>query len=127
MSDPVPEPGAAFGLVSTAFGLKPKQQALILKVLWVIAVSGHIMLVCNVLERLGMPTPFAYAEDVADLRRASNMAAQLSIAAELRAQYQAWCKADYPTRSTLENSIEKLQVEYARYAHERYPQPMCAP
>ena len=47
--------------------------------------------------------------------------------AELRAQYQAWCKADYPTRSTLENSIEKLQVEYARYAHERYPQPMCAP
>lgn len=54
-------------LLSEAFGLNQPQRRLILRVGWVVFVTGHIAWVCGFLAPLGIASPFANAKDVAQV------------------------------------------------------------
>jgi len=120
--------GWPFAALSMAFGLKPQQQRLIVRIGWVSLVSVHIAWVCGWLAAIGLHAPFAYAGDVEKLQRTVNLSAQLNLAQEIRSQTVAKCRSqDQQVKEALARYIETLQQEYAALTNTRYPEPPCQP
>jgi hypothetical protein len=115
--------------VSEGFGLTPKQRQLIIRVLWVLAVSAHMAYVCGIFAFMGIGVaPFARSEDVEGMKRASVVNARIQIIQEMRVQKNAWCKiADDATRDSILRYLVRLQGELKEITGEIEPvQPDCS-
>jgi len=100
-------------VASEGFGLTPKQRQLIIRVLWVLAVSLHISYVCGLLALAGIgAAPFARAEDVDDLKKANAVTARIQIIQELRVQKRSYCLiSDERTKDSIMRYMLRLQGE----------------
>lgn len=121
-----PDVTGAFSALSAGFGLSRRQQALILRILWVILVSFHIAWVCGFTTFLGFVPPFAKADDVTELRRITAASARVTLSKEIRDQSRIRCSAtDQAIADAITRYIDSLQIEYERIAGQRYPEPEC--
>lgn len=113
----------AFSLLSEGFGLSPDQRRTIIRVLWVLFVTTHILWVCGFLALVGLPSPFAKASDVERIAQSADISARISLAQEIRAYAAARCRAEDP--EPYDRIIERLQIEYERLTGSRYSEPRC--
>lgn len=96
-------------------GLNRGQQQLIIRTLWVLFVTTHILWVCGWLAFLGLAGPFAKADEVSDLRRSIVVVEKLQITQEMRVQTIYWCKAkDEGEKVAFEEALDRLRDEYKR-------------
>lgn len=121
-----PDVTGAFSALSSGFQLNRRQQALIIRVLWVIAVSFHIAWVCGLTTFLGFTPPFAKADDVTELKRITSASARVTLSKEIREQSRIRCSAtDQAIIDAITRYIDSLQNEYERIAGQRYPEAEC--
>jgi hypothetical protein len=113
----------AFGLLSEGFGLSPDQRRMLLRILWVIFVTTHILWVCGFLAIFGLPSPFAKASDVERIAQSADISARISLAQEIRTYAAARCKAD--DQEPYNRIIERLQIDYELITGARYAEPRC--
>lgn len=108
---------------SEAFGLTKKQRQLIIRVLWVVAVSLHAAYVCGILAVAGIgAAPFARAEDVENLKRSSVVQARIQILQEMRDQKRSFCQiSDERTRDSIMRYMIRLQGELKEITGELEP------
>ena len=110
----------------TGLGLKRAQVALLIRVGWVVLVSGHIAWVCGWLTFAGITTPFARASELDQLKRASNISARIALNDEIRIQVRILCTAeDQGDRTTAYRLILKLNQELEDVTGEKQPEPRC--
>lgn len=116
----------AFSALTTGFGLNRRQQALLIRVLWVLFVSAHIAWICGFLVFLGLPSPFARADELKELRQTVQASARVTLSQEIRVQARVRCHSTDPqVRDSITRYIDGLQVEYERIAGQRFPEPPC--
>jgi len=116
-----------FGLPLKVAGIKPAQQAAILRVAWVAFVTFHIAWVCGWLAVFGLGSPYAKAGDLSKLAQNVQISARISLVREIRDAMYARCQAKETTiRDQLSVYIDKLQEEYVGVAGQRYPEMPCA-
>lgn len=109
------EAGTGFTLLSLGMGLDRRQQQIILRTLWVLIVTTHILWVCGLLVPVGLSAPFARADTVEELTRTASISARLQLTTELRVQTIYWCAAKDPTQKQgFEQTIDRLHEEYRR-------------
>ena len=102
------------------------QQVILLRVLWVVVVSGHILWVCGALAFFGFSSPFAKAGDFEQLQKTVNLTAELQLASEIRDQTMAMCRTnDSSIKESLSRYIESLQQKYTSITGHRYPDGSC--
>lgn len=108
---------------SEGFGLTKKQRQLIIRVMWVVAVSLHGAYVCGILAFVGIgKAPFARAEDVESLKRASTVQARIQILQEMRDQKRSYCQiSDERTRDSIMRYMIRLQGELREITGEIEP------
>lgn len=120
-----PDVTGAFSALSAGFGLNRRQQALVLRILWVLTVSVHIAWACGWLSAIGL-IGFARANDMSELQKTVAASARVTISQEIRAQARVWCATeDQAIKDALARYIDGLQFEYERVAGQRYPEPPC--
>lgn len=120
-----PDVTGAFSALSAGFRLSRKDQALLLRVLWVLLVSAHIAWACGWLTMIGL-TGFAKAESVQELQRTVSSSARVTLSQEIRAQARVRCQStDAAVRDSITRYIDSLQSEYERVAGQRFPEPPC--
>lgn len=112
-----------FTLLGEGFGLTPDQRRLLIRTLWVLMVSTHILWVCGFMAIVGFPSPFAKASDVERIQQSADISARISLAQEIRAYSASRCRAD--DREPFDKIIDRLQIEYERITGARYPEPRC--
>lgn len=116
----------AFSALVAGFGLKPRQQSLVIRILWVLAVSGHIAWVCGFLAVIGLPSPFARADEVKGIQQTLEASARVTLGREIREQSRVRCSAtDQAIIDSITRYIDSLQTEYERIAGQRYPEMEC--
>lgn len=121
-----PEVTGVFSALAAGFRLKRDDRVLLLRVFWVVAVSTHIAWVCGFLVAFGLPSPFARADDVMELKRIAAASARVTLSKEIREQSRVRCTAtDQAVVDSLTRYIDSLQTEYERIAGQRYPEPEC--
>lgn len=109
-------------------GLKPEHQRVLIRTGWVLFVSGHVFWVCGFLAGFGLASPFARAEDVEELKKASVISARIQIQGEIRAQTKAYCQLpDGIAREYVLRRIDDLRAELYEIAKIRAPEPNCEP
>lgn len=135
-------------LFSKAFGIGQKMQAALLRVLWVLFVTGHIAWVCGWLDRFGFPAPFSRPADVgaavdserkirvsdrealdgtvSDIRKNANAALNIIINRELREEMGAYCLAKADTQDAMRQYIDYLEGQYQTLHNRPYAEPACA-
>lgn len=120
--------------LSTGFRLTSKQKTLIVRVLWVLAVTIYMTWTLGGLTFLGLSAPFARAEDVKDLKQQvgviqeqGNIAARLQLVQEIRIQKRAYCvNTDQEIRNSILRTIDNLRSELKRVANVDEPlYPVC--
>lgn len=117
---------AAQKALEEGMGLKREHQRMLIRVGWVLIVSGHIAWVCGFLASIGLLAPFARAGDVEKLLRASEVNARISMQSELRVQIRAWCVAtDDEIRALALRRIDELRSDLLEIANMRTPEPRC--
>ncbi len=122
-----PEVTGTFSALSAGFGLSRRQQALVIRILWVLGVSAHIAWACGWLGALGL-VGFAKADDVHSLQQTVNASARVTLAQEIRAQSRVRCLVtDQAVRDSLTRYIDTLQYDYERIAGQRAIEPPCVP
>lgn len=120
-----PDVTGAFSALVAGFRLSRKDQALILRVLWVLTVSIHIAWACGWLTAIGL-VGFARADDVSQVQKTVNASARVTLSQEIRAQIRVRCvSTDQNVVDSLTRYIDSLQVEYERIAGQRYPEAEC--
>lgn len=120
-----PDVTGAFSAITAGFRLSRKDQALLLRVLWVLLVSAHIAWACGWLTAIGL-AGFAKAENVEKLQQTVNASARVTLSQEIRAQARVRCQSnDAAVRDSITRYIDSLQFEYERVAGQRYPEPPC--
>jgi hypothetical protein len=120
-----PDVTGAFSALSAGFGLDRRQQALVLRILWVLTVSIHIAWACGWLSAIGL-IGFARASEVSQIQQTVNASARVTLSQEIRAQARVRCvSVDQAVRDSLTRYIDSLQGEYERLAGQRYPEPTC--
>jgi hypothetical protein len=120
-----PDVTGVFSAISTGFALDRKQQALLLRVLWVLVVSLHIAWACGWLTAVGL-VGFARANEVSQIQQTVNASARVTLSQEIRAQIRARCSTtDQNISDSLTRYIDSLQFEYERIAGQRYPELPC--
>jgi len=120
-----PDVTGAFSALVAGFRLNRKDQALILRVLWVLFVSIHIAWACGWLTAIGL-VGFARANDVSQVQQTVNASARVTLSQEIRAQIRVRCAStDQNVVDSLTRYIDSLQVEYERIVGQRYPEPEC--
>ena len=120
-----PDVTGAFSALSAGFGLDRRQQALVLRILWVLIVSIHIAWACGWLSALGL-VGFARANEVSQIQQTVNASARVTLSQEIRAQARVRCvSTDQAVRDSLTRYIDSLQAEYERVAGQRFPEPNC--
>lgn len=130
-----PDVTGAFSALTLAFGLSRKQVALIMRISWVVIVSSTLWYQLFGFSLLGLKSPYASAadlqevtSDIAQLKKTSAISARAGLAAEIRAQVQAWCAipSNSGSRETIRRTIDQRQEEYAQLNNGyRYPEPGC--
>lgn len=100
-------------VVSEGFGLTAKQRQLIIRVLWVLAVTAHMAYVCGILAFAGIGSaPFARAEDVEGMKKANAVTARIQIIQEMRVQKRSYCQiSDERTKDSIMRYMLRLQDE----------------
>lgn len=122
-----PEVTGTFSALALGFGLNRRQQALILRILWVLGVSLHIAWACGWLAVIGL-VGFARADDVHSLQQTVNASARVTLAQEIRAQSHIRCQvSDQAVRDALTRYIDTLQYDYERISGQRLTEPLCVP
>lgn len=122
-----PDVTGVFSAISAGFSLNRQQQALVLRVLWVLVVSIHIAWACGWLSALGL-VGFARASEVSQIQQTVNASARVTLSQEIRAQIRARCSTtDQTIADSLTRYIDSLQAEYERIAGQRYPELPCKP
>lgn len=109
-------------------GLKKPQVRLLIRVGWVLLVSGHIAWVCGWLVLFGLRVPFANAADVDELKANARLTLQLQLQQELRVQKNAWCSvADEKVRDGIMIRIDQLRNNLREVAKidDGYGEPRC--
>jgi hypothetical protein len=120
-----PDVTGAFSALSAGFNLSRRQQALVLRILWVLVVSVHIAWACGWLGAIGL-VGFARATDVSQIQQTVNASARVTLSQEIRAQSRIRCiSTDQAVRDSLARYIDSLQTEYERVAGARFPEPSC--
>lgn len=120
-----PDVTGAFSALSAGFGLNRRQQALVLRILWVLTVSIHIAWACGWLSAIGL-IGFARANEVSQIQQTVNASARVTLSQEIRAQARVRCAStDASVRDALTRYIDSLQIEYERVAGARFPEPLC--
>lgn len=120
-----PDVSGVFSALSAGFQLNRRQQAMVLRVLWVLLVSAHIAWACGWLAALGL-VGFARADDVTELKRTATATARVTLSKEIRDQSRIRCSAtDQAIIDSITRYIDSLQTEYERIAGQRYPEPEC--
>jgi len=116
-----------FSALSLGFQLNRNQQALVLRILWVLVVTLHIAWACGWLSLLGL-AGFAKAEDLGRLQKTLDASARVTLSQEIRAQARLRCTAtDQGIADSITRYIDSLQDEYERITGQRYPEPTCPP
>lgn len=106
---------ASFSLLSLGMGLNRSQQQLIIRTLWVLIVTTHILWACGMLGIFGLASPFARADEVAELKRSTTVIEKIQLTQEMRVQTIYWCKAkDEGERTAFEQALDRLRDEYKR-------------
>lgn len=124
-SEEPPDVTGAFSAISAGFSLDRKQQALFLRILWVLVVSIHIAWACGWLSMLGL-VGFARANEVSQIQQTVNASARVTLSQEIRAQVRVRCStSDQAIADSLTRYIDGLQTEYERIAGQRYPELPC--
>lgn len=136
MSEQDPEVTGAFSALATGFNLNRKQVALAMRISWVVVVSTTLYYLLFGFALLGIPAPHASAADLAQvksdisaLKQTSAISARAGLAAEIRAQVQAYCavRESISARETIRRTIDQRQDEYAALnGGYRYPEPGCS-
>lgn len=108
-----------------------------MRISWVVGVTACLWYLLFGFALFGIPSPHATAadmtqvkQDIADLKKTSAISARAGLAAEIRAQVQAWCavKTDPIARESIRQTIDRRQDEFAALnGGFRYPEPVCAP
>jgi len=120
-----PDVTGAFSALSAGFNLNRRQQALVLRILWVLTVSIHILWACGWLSAIGL-VGFARANDVNQIQQTVNASARVTLSQEIRAQIRVRCTTtDQAIVDSLTRYIDGLQFEYERIAGQRYPEFPC--
>lgn len=115
----------AFSALVAGFGLNPRQQSLVIRIAWVVAVSTHIAWACGLLTFIGL-SGFAKADDVQKLQQTLAASARVTLSQEIRAQARVRCTTtDQAVVDSLTRYIDNLQSEYERVAGQRFPEPPC--
>lgn len=113
-------------LLSEGFGLNKAQRSLLLRVGWVIAVSGVNAYLLGALAVFGIPAPYARANDFEELKRITAASARVTLSKEIREQSRIKCSAtDQAIVDSITRYIDSLQLDYERIAGQRYPEPEC--
>ena len=114
-------------------GVKRETQRLFFRVLWVLAVSGHILWICGFLAGVGLASPFVRAADVEKieqkvtaLERASIVSARINLQQEIRAQTLAYCSLpEGLARDSVLRRIDALRDELFDITQQRGSDPVC--
>jgi hypothetical protein len=123
--DEVPDVTGVFSALVAGFRLSQKDQALILRVLWVLFVSMHIAWACGWLTAIGL-VGFARADEMDQLQQTLRASARVTLSQEIRAQSRVRCATtDQNVFDSLTRYIDSLQGEYGRIAGQRFPEPDC--
>lgn len=120
-----PDVTGAFSALSAAFQLNRRQQALLIRIFWVLVVSAHIAWACGWLTAIGL-VGFARADELKELRQTVQASARVTLSQEIRAQARVRCLSnDAQIRDSITRYIDSLQNEYERIAGGRFPEPPC--
>lgn len=115
----------AFSALAAGFGLNRRQQSLVIRIAWVVAVSTHIAWACGFLAFVGL-SGFAKADDVQKLQQTLAASARVTLSQEIRVQARVRCTTtDQAVVDSLTRYIDRLQSEYERVAGQRFPEPPC--
>lgn len=113
-------------VLEVGLGLKRDHLRVIVRVGWVLFVSGHVAWVCGVLAGVGLASPFASAADVDKLLRAAQVNARISMQTELRVQVRAWCIAqDQEIKQLAWRRIDELRNDLLEIAKIQTSEPEC--
>jgi hypothetical protein len=124
-SEEPPDVTGVFSAITAGFALDRKQQALILRILWVLFVSIHIAWACGWMGAMGL-IGFARASEVDQIQQTVNASARVTLSQEIRVQIRARCSTnDQAIADSLTRYIDSLQGEYERIAGQRYPEFPC--
>jgi hypothetical protein len=127
------KPEGAFGLLALGMNLSTEQQGLIIRVMWVVVVSSLFAWILGAGAIIGLPSKFALAADVSDLKQQQvtletnvRISARISLSRELRDEMALRCRTTDPAvYNALSNYIEQLQQEYVSLTGARYPDTVC--
>lgn len=96
--------------MALGMGLKSNHLRVLIRVGWVLLVSGHIAWVCGWLVSVGLTGPFARASDMAQVQRTLAVSARIQIQQELREQKRLWCSVENEqSRSLIMRRIDELR------------------
>lgn len=124
-NDKAPEVSGVFSALALGFQLNRRQQALLLRVGWVIIVTTHIAWACGWLGVLGL-IGFARADELSKLQQTVAASARVTLSQEIRAQNRVRCAStDQAVKDSITRYIDSLQTEYEKIAGQRYPEPPC--
>ena len=112
--------------LETGMGLKVEHQRLLIRTLWVLAVTTNMLWVGGLLAFVGLTAPFAKASDVDKLLRAAEVNARISMQNEIRLQVRVYCSAsDDDIRNSAMRRIDELRDELWEIAKVRVSDPQC--
>lgn len=112
--------------LETGMGLKREHQQILIRTLWVLFVTGHVLWVCGFLGSIGLAAPFARAGDVDKLLRATEVNARITMINEIRVQTRAYCQTtDLEIKASAMHRIDELRDDLWELSKIRIPDPQC--
>lgn len=124
-NDKAPEVSGVLSALTLGFNLNRRQQAMVLRVGWVLLVTTHIAWACGWLTLWGL-SGFARAEELSKVQAAVVASAKVTLSQEIRAQARVRCKStDQAVVDSITRYIDSLQTEYEKIAGQRFPEPPC--
>jgi hypothetical protein len=119
-------------LLTEGFKLNVDQRGLLIRVGWVLMVSGHIAWACGLLAFVGFSSPFVRAENLAQVEQKLNGLDEIvrqslaqSKAKDVRDQLSIICTKNGLERDKAQVEKERLQIEYYGLMGYRYIEPPC--
>lgn len=113
-------------LITEGFGIPRSVRGVLIRIAWVLFVTGHILWVCGWLAFIGVQSPFARADDFKTLQKNAALSATIAVQRELRDEYSARCSTVDPQLwDKLDRYIDVLQAEYIKLTGVYYPDPGC--
>lgn len=126
--------GLAVESLKKGMQINHRQEGFLIRVLWVIAVSGHIAWVCGFLASIGLQSPFVQAGDMQKVEQKVDRSIELQIkqlkqskATEIRSVLVKLCgQLTREERDQQLSEKERLQSEYKELnGNVEYKEPPC--